>query len=150
MPRIKGIIEKFCSLFGAELEDGFFAFPSAETVAGLSLGDLAPLRSGYRAQYILSAARRVADGSLAFDELRNLPADEVRREVMQIHGVGAKVADCFMLYGLHIMDRFPVDVWMKRALSEHFPHDFDPAALGEYKGLAQQYIYYYTRSSHRG
>ena len=51
-----------------------------------------------------------------------------------------------MLFGLGHYEAFPVDVWIKRALKEHFPPDFDPASLGEYAGLAQQYIFYYARN----
>ena len=47
------------------------------------------------------------------------------------------------------MEAFPVDVWMKRALKENFPPDFKPESLGEYAGLAQQYIFYYARSAGR-
>ena len=71
---------------------------------------------------------------------------EAVRRVRGLYGVGAKVANCFILFGLHKMDAFPIDVWMKRALKEHFPKDFDPAVFGEYAGLAQQYIFYYARS----
>ena len=51
-----------------------------------------------------------------------------------------------VLFGLYHMEAFPVDVWIKRALKEHFPAGFDPASLGRYAGLAQQYIFYYARS----
>lgn len=54
-----------------------------------------------------------------------------------------------MLFGLWHMEAFPIDVWMKRALRENFPPDFDPETLGEYAGLAQQYIFYYARSMGR-
>lgn len=145
IPRIKGVVLRLCQSFGEELEEGVFSFPGAEVIAPLSESDLAPLRSGYRAGYILNAARAVAEGRLDFDELAVMDAGEAFSQICALKGVGKKVANCFMLYGLHRMDRFPVDVWMKRALKEHFPSDFDPASLGEYSGLAQQYIFYHAR-----
>ena len=60
--------------------------------------------------------------------------------------MGEKVANCVVLFGLYHMEAFPVDVWIKRALREHFPPKFDPARLGNCAGLAQQYIFYYARS----
>ena len=51
-----------------------------------------------------------------------------------------------VLFGLHHLEAFPIDVWIKRALKENFPKGFDPTTLGEYAGLAQQYIFYYARS----
>jgi N-glycosylase/DNA lyase len=62
-----------------------------------------------------------------------------------IPGVGEKVANCVILFGLQMMQAFPVDVWMKRALEENFPKGFDPSELGPNAGLAQQYMYYYAR-----
>ena len=70
--------------------------------------------------------------------------NEARKELMKITGVGIKVADCTLLYGLHRLDCFPLDVWMKRAMSTLFP-DVSPEYFGEYAGIAQQYIFHYSR-----
>ena len=69
-----------------------------------------------------------------------------KKALKQLNGIGDKVANCVVLFGLYHMEAFPVDVWIRRALKEHFPPDFDPAALGDCAGLAQQYIFYYARS----
>lgn len=145
IPRIKKIISALCRQYGEKLESGLYAFPGAETLAPLSVDDLAPLRCGYRAAYILDAARHVCEGRLNFEALSAMPAEQARSRVKSIQGVGDKVANCFLLYGLHRMDSFPIDVWIRRALSAHFPADFDPKVLGSYAGLAQQYIFYYAR-----
>ncbi len=76
--------------------------------------------------------------------------DTAVRELKKLKGVGDKVANCVALYGLHNMSGFPIDVWMKRALKKHFPEDFDPRSLGPFAGLAQQYIFYYTRNGKEG
>ena len=65
---------------------------------------------------------------------------------MREQGIGPKVANCVVLFGLYHLEAFPIDVWIRRALKENFPKGFDPATLGEYAGLAQQYIFYYARS----
>ncbi len=145
IPRIKKIISSLCAYFGEALPCGLFAFPSASVLAGLSEKDMAPLRCGYRTEYILNASRAVISGELDLHALTRLPSEEAFAQVRRIRGIGDKVANCFMLYGLHQMDRFPIDVWMKRALERHFPNNFNPAVLGPYAGLAQQYIFYYTR-----
>ena len=147
IPRIKNIVEALCRLCGEELDGGFFAFPTAERLAQLDAEALSSIRSGYRAQYIINAARAVCSGELKLDGLKELAPEEALKKVTEIHGVGTKVANCFLLYGMHMTDRFPIDTWMKRALKEHFPPDFDPAILGGFSGLAQQYIFYYTRST---
>ncbi len=146
IPRIKKIVETLCTMYGDCIGSGLYTFPDPDRIAPLSEKDLAPLKSGYRAQYILSAARAVLDGSIDFQELYELPGEESFAKIKELQGVGSKVANCFMLYGLHKMDRFPIDTWMKKALEFHFPVDFDPRVLGDFAGLAQQYIFYYIRT----
>ena len=150
IPRIKGIVEKLCSLYGEPVEAPWGearAFPTAERVADLSEEALAPLRSGYRAPYILAAARAVAGGDIDLDATALLPCGEARAELKKLNGVGDKVANCVVLFGLHQLDAFPADVWIKRALAANMPKGFDPSSLGKYAGLAQQYMFFHARET---
>ena len=149
IPRIKKIVETLCSCFGDPVElDGeiLYTFPSAERVAGLTVEDLAPLRCGYRAPYIIGAAQAVASGTVDLDALAQSDFTTALKTLKSLNGIGDKVANCVILFGLCIPDAFPIDVWMKRALTAHYPNDFDPKVFGENAGLAQQYIFYYARS----
>lgn len=151
--RIKGIVERLCSNFGQPVEfEGrcFYTFPSAATLAELPDGALDVLRCGYRAPYISSAALAVASGALDMNALIESDSSTAKRTLMALPGIGEKVANCVVLFGLYHMEAFPIDVWIRRALKEHFPADFDPACLGDYAGLAQQYIFYYARSTGDG
>lgn len=150
IPRIKSIAEKLCSLFGEPFETPWgvkYSFPSAGRVALLEEPELAPLRSGYRAAYIIGAARAVASGDIDLEYAAALGGDEARKYLKTLNGVGDKVANCAVLFGLHRMDAFPVDVWIKRALREHMPAGFDAKSLGEYAGLAQQYMFFHARET---
>lgn len=150
IPRIKGIVEKLCSLYGEPVEAPWGearAFPTAERVADLSEEALAPLRSGYRTPYILAAARAVAGGDIDLDATALLPCGEARAELKKLNGVGDKVANCVVLFGLHQLDAFPVDVWIKRALAANMPKGFDPSSLGKYAGLAQQYMFFHAHET---
>lgn len=142
--RIEGIVDRLCENFGEELGSGEFSFPSAERLAKLSAEDLAPLRAGFRNRYILDAAVKVHAGEVNLEECRTLPFDQAKKQLMTIVGVGEKVADCVLLYGLHRTEAFPMDVWMKRAMSTLFPR-VKPSDFGEYAGVAQQYIFHYSR-----
>jgi len=142
--RIEGIVERLCENFGEKLQSGDFSFPTAERLANLCEDDLKPLRAGFRNRYILDAARKVHSGEICLEELRTLPFLEAKKKLMTIVGVGEKVADCVLLYGLHRTEAFPMDVWMKRAMSTLFP-DVEPSCFGEYAGVAQQYIFHYSR-----
>lgn len=152
IPRIKGIVEALCRNFGDPVVfegSTLFAFPPAASLAALEPDELAPLRCGYRAPYIIAAARAVADGSADLEAMAKATHEDALAELKKLPGVGDKVANCIVLFGLGITSGFPVDVWMKKALSEHFETGFDPKVFGEFAGLAQQYIFYYARSTGR-
>ena len=123
---------------------GFFSFPSAERIAKLSLEDLAPLRSGFRAKYILDAAKRVASGEIDLLKISKYDTDLARGELMKIYGVGAKVADCVLLFGMGHIDALPKDVWIKRVLETLYGGEL-PEYAREYAGIAQQYLFHYAR-----
>lgn len=142
--RIKGIVQRLCGNFGERIEEGKFAFPTAEKMAQLTAEDLAPLRAGFRDKYLIDAAKKVAYGEVDLEKCRTLEYEQARKELMKITGVGVKVADCTLLFGLHRIEAFPVDVWMKRAMEILFP-GMSANNFGEYAGIAQQYIFHYSR-----
>lgn len=142
--RIKSLVSRLCQSYG-EPTGTCAAFPTPETLARLSERDLRALGCGYRAGYLINAARRTAEGKLEFDRLRRLPLEQARRELMELDGIGPKVADCVLLYGLHRLEAFPMDVWMKRAMKVLFPGK-KPEDFGAYAGIAQQYIFHYSRN----
>ncbi|MEF9852862.1 MAG: DNA glycosylase [Hydrogenoanaerobacterium sp.] len=144
--RIRGIVTRLCESFGEKLPCGKYSFPTAGQLAGLSIDELAPLRSGFRAKYIIDAANKVASGEVNLDDVAKQPLEEARKTLQTIIGVGPKVAECALLYGFGRMECFPLDVWMKRAMKELFPAGL-PQCANEYAGIAQQYIFNYARLS---
>ena len=142
--RIKGIVGRLCENFGDEIEDGIYGFPSAERLAELTPDDLAPLRAGFRNRYIIDSAKKVASGEVDLELCKTADYETSRVELMKITGVGVKVADCTLLFGMHRVEAFPIDVWMKRAMEKLFP-GMTAAEFGEYAGIAQQYIFHYSR-----
>jgi len=152
MDRIKSIIERLCALCGRPFyheEKQYFPFPEPAAVASLSPCRLASIGSGYRARYILEAARAVCGGSLDLEALDGLPFAQASERLQSLPGVGKKVAECVLLFGFHRLDSFPVDTWIKKALQRHYPADFDPSVFSPYAGIAQQYIFHYIRTTQR-
>ncbi len=144
IPRIKGIIARLCEGYGESCEGGF-GFPSAESIAALSPEELAPLRCGFRARYIIDAAERTASGSYDTELLLNGDIDSARAELEKTLGVGPKVADCTLLFGYGRIDAFPRDVWIKRAMSTLFDGKLPEVAL-PYAGIVQQYLFQFART----
>ncbi len=145
IPRIKGIIKRLCENFGEDLGKGFFTFPSAEKISTLTVEDLAPLRSGFRAKYIIDAAKKVASGEVSFEKIFSSDIQFGRNELMKINGVGPKVAECCLLYGCKKAEAFPIDVWVKRIMAEMYPDGLSEASYPEI-GIAQQYLFHWRRN----
>ena len=137
IPRIKGIIERLC--------DNYSCFPTAEQMKGVSADDLAYLRSGFRGKYISHAVECVNSGEINLSYIAAAPIEEARMYLKKIKGVGPKVAECVLLFGMHRTDAFPVDVWIKRVLEEYYPNGF-PEFAKENAGIAQQYLFHYIRN----
>lgn len=163
IPRIKKIIELLCSNFGESHQyrgQTRYSFPSAERIASLSLSDLSVIRAGYRDKYILECAKAVADGRIDLPAIKALPTVEAKKSLMKIYGVGNKVSDCILLFGLGRFNSFPVDVWIKRIMEYCYFNneqqsiktisDFAEKKFGELGGIAQQYLFFYARECHIG
>ena len=147
IPRIKGIISRLCENFGFKIADGLFTFPSAERIAALALDDLAVIKSGFRAKYILDAAQKFSSNQIDVEALYTLPIDEARNKLMTIKGIGPKVADCALLFGWGRVECFPVDVWIRRAMNHFFGENGLPSEAVEYAGIVQQYLFYWARTT---
>ncbi|MBQ5318083.1 MAG: DNA-3-methyladenine glycosylase 2 family protein [Oscillospiraceae bacterium] len=138
IPRIKGIIGRLCEMYGG--------FPSFEQMKGVTVDDLAPLRSGFRAKYIVDCVDKLNNGEILLDEVKKLTAPDAKKVLMTIKGVGPKVADCAMLYGMYKIECVPMDVWMKRVMERFYPDGFPDFVL-QYAGIAQQYLFHYIRTN---
>ena len=145
IPRIKGIVERLCECFGEKISDTAYSFPTAEVIAKLTVEDLAPLRAGFRAKYILDAAKKVSSGEIDLSKIEKMSLEEADKLLRTICGVGPKVSACILLFGFHKIDAFPIDVWINRALDYYYNDGF-PERFKKYGGIAQQYIFHYIRT----
>ena len=151
IPRIKGIISNLCKTYGEAFTDAWgnerYAFPTPESIYNAGLDGMANLRMGFRAKYVTDAVTRILDGRLVLSEIYKMPTADALEYLMQVKGVGLKVASCTALFGFKKYDAFPVDVWVKRILDKYYGgHEkVDAEYFGEYGGIAQQYLFYYER-----
>ncbi|MGA2783524.1 MAG: hypothetical protein ABSF09_02355 [Candidatus Bathyarchaeia archaeon] len=133
-----------------------FLFPSPAKIAQLTLRELQSRTSaGYRAKSVVAVSRMIAEKELRLEELRKLDYEEALEVLLQLHGVGPKVADCFLLYGLGKMEAAPVDLWIHRIVTEHYfggrkitrvnTARFLRERFGIWAGYAQLYLFDYAR-----
>ena len=160
IPAIKSSIEKLAKTYGKKIDmqvpdfiknidknSEFFAFPTPKTLADASLDDLNACSLGYRSPYIEASAKAVYRGDIDLEALSKLDDNELLAALMSLKGVGIKVANCVALFGYHRIAAFPIDVWIKRMIDEHYDGEFPLKLYDGYAGVIQQYIFYYGRES---
>ena len=152
IPKIKSSVEKMCSLWGNEIffeGKSYYTFPTPEAIASLTEDDLRGVGVGYRAPYILKAAKAVLNGNIKEEDLQNLDTASARECLLTLYGVGDKVCDCVLLFSLGKYDLFPADVWIKRVMEESFntkdAKTIGESLFGKYSGFAQQYLFYWRK-----
>ena len=134
-----------------------FTFPSAQRIAESSERELRECALGYRAKNLLATARRISDGEVDLERLATQSDLHLREALCELPGVGAKVANCVMLFAYERLRAFPIDVWIERVLREsYFPRSrklnagrlrrFTQEYFGDHGGYAQQYLFHYART----
>jgi N-glycosylase/DNA lyase len=158
---------------GKQVFDGmdFYIFPTIEKLADASENGLQECGLGYRAKYVQATAKKIRDENINLEDLVALPYLEARKKLLEFSGVGLKVADCVLLFSLEKMEAFPVDVWVKRVVLNHYADqlpmemvqkmqshnsltngdyqkisDFARTYFGAYAGYAQEYLFHYERT----
>lgn len=162
--RIRKNIESICAAYGSEVEagSGIYAFPTAEELAGAKEKDLKALKLGYRAGYIVKSVEHYIKKKDRIQRCIEKLAKEYEKqeeenlfnELMKFPGVGAKVADCIMLFATPCKNRFPIDTWIKKIMEEKYAmkveskkdkdkvQKFVEVKFSPYAGIAQQYLFY--------
>jgi len=177
IPAIKLMVNNLAKRFGKKLTfDGFdfYTFPKPVNLAKACPEELRACGLGFRAERVLEVAKKVESGKLHLESLKNVDYSEAKRMLLQLPGVGDKVADCVLLFSLEKLEAFPVDVWMKRAATSFYAHHFDSAFIkkvsgktsltsreysvigsfarqyfGRYAGYAQEYLFHLLRSKNK-
>lgn len=161
IPRIMKIVSDLSRLFGDELEYGgkkYFSFPDAKRLSDSAPEQIDECRAGYRRRYICQTAKMVA-GGFRLEELAGMKAEDAKNALLQLKGVGSKVADCYLLYSGTRYDVFPTDVWVRRVMEQLYfgraagfgeIRQFAAERFGGYAGFAQQYLFYYARENRIG
>lgn len=146
--RITRSIDALCRTYGAPHHTHgytYHAFPSPDALTAATASDFAALGLGYRAKYLSTLSQQMQGGHLAAFEktLQQASDSEARARLMELYGIGPKVADCICLFALHRMDAFPLDTHIRKLLSEHYAEGFPAARYRGMLGAIQQYLFYY-------
>ncbi len=165
IPRIKGIIERISKKYGREIDwngKKYYTFPTPKELSDATVKDLRELGLGFRDVRVFETTRMVNSKIIDVYELEKMQdVNKLREELLKFSGVGPKVADCIMLFSMKKFEVFPIDVWVKRVMTElYFDTDkglinvnpnnkkileYAEEKFGRLAGLAQQYLFYWRR-----
>lgn len=163
IPHIKQIVKNISKKYGKKLamigEYEFYSFPDIEVIEGITEDEYREMKTGFRAKYLADAGKKLSSGEITCS-IKELSYEEAANLLMQIKGVGEKVANCVLLFGLGYREAFPVDVWIKRIMETLYFSgedtgkekimEFAKEMYGEYGGYAQQYLFYYGKENNLG
>ena len=161
IPQIKQCVKNISHRFGDEVigynGEAFYVFPDVQRLHDATEEELRECKVGFRAPYIKNATEAVYSGAVTKEKLDELDIAQARELLMTIKGVGEKVANCVLLFGLGRREAFPVDVWMKRIMEQMYfdgkdtkKQDIEAFAVnkfGDLGGYAQQYLFDYARTT---
>lgn len=177
IPAIKKMINKISRCFGKKLSFDnytFYTFPKPSDLAQVSAKELRSCGLGFRAERVLKTTKIVDSGELSLEDLKRLDYHEAKQELLDLPGVGQKVADCVLLFSLEKLEAFPIDVWMRRAATTFYASHFDSMFIkrvaskgsttpkeyetmssfgreyfGRYAGYAQEYLFHLLRTQQK-
>lgn len=179
IPVISRTIKKLCENFGRPIEykgSTYYTFPTPEEFKKATLEDIQATGASFRSKYIYDTINNIYMCELAkrgelneeldkvneilekydLTKIKNMNDDDCHKALQEFMGVGAKVADCIMLFSMEKYSAFPVDVWVKRAMMHFYNAEegslnkiriFARERFGKFSGFAQQYLFYYAREN---
>ena len=165
IPRIKGIIERLSKKYGNEIEwnnKKYYTFPTAKQLEDVSVEDFRKLGLGFRDIRLYETTHMILNNQINLDKLhKEKDTLKVREQLLQLSGVGPKVADCILLFStLKRFATFPIDVWVRRVRTELYIKHEDETKVnkkqiekiavdkfGNLAGIAQQYLFYWKREA---
>ena len=165
IPRIKGIIERISEKYGTKVEwngKNYYTFPTPEQLRDVTIQEYRNLGLGFRDVRLYETTKMILNKNVDLEKMKdNKNTLEVREQLLQLSGVGPKVADCILLFStLKRFEVFPIDVWVRRVMNDLYIKNEDETKVskkqiekiaiekfGNLAGLAQQYLFYWRRNA---
>ena len=168
--KIKSSLEKISVKFGKKIQfdnKEFYMFPEPKKIANATIQEIQNCGVGYRAKFIIDAAKMVESNQIDFDHLKKANYQDAKEMLLTVPGIGNKVADCILLFSLDKLEAFPLDRWMIRILEKYYLEKFELETksitekqyntlhekivkhFGPYAGYAQQFLFKMERENYQ-
>ncbi len=146
--RIGKMVESVCDTAGKDL-GGRSSFPTPKQILD-KRDEMCGCRLGFREPRLIELAERVETGDIDVDAIAELEYEDCIESLMEINGVGPKVADCVALFAYGHLQAFPVDARISKAMEDVYGvtgsykavADAGRRIFGPYAGYAQEFLYH--------
>lgn len=161
---ISKCIETMCKKFGSVVGEyngkEYYSFPGPDAIVQDEMQQLLDCGLGFRAKDIFNISRLTIEGKFNLEYLGSVSYEDgfeyltsshyemvngKKKNVKNFPGIGPKVANCILLYGLHQVESVPEDVWIKRIREEEYKGERPWWYDSQYAGIIQQWVFYYRR-----
>lgn len=179
IPKIKKAVRTISERYGKNISGEYYSFPDIPALSEISEDEYRNMSLGYRAAYLKDTAQKLKNKEICADDfldkeaggqnkhrkacimadMKRISYNDAKNRLLKLKGVGNKVANCVLLFGLGYREAFPVDTWIRRIMLDMYFEDDDPEKIsntvieekgtgifGEYGGYAQQYLFIYARN----
>ena len=157
---VKTISERYGNYLGEINGEKYYSFPDISKLGEITEMNFREMKTGFRAPYLADAVNKLISGEISEEMFKGALEEEVQKKLMEIKGVGEKVANCVMLFSLGWRQAFPIDVWIKRIMETLYFEGkettkeeiavYAKKIFGEYGGYAQQYLFCFGRENKLG
>ena len=147
IPAIKTSIERLCKAYGDKIKGTeYYAFPEPKQLLNMTRDDCG---LGYRLPYINELAKKVVNGEFDLEQLYELDHESAKKQLLSVCGIGEKVANCILLFGLGHIEACPIDVWVQRIVDEEYNGIVPKWMKSECAGILQQWTFFYKRMKNK-
>ena len=144
IPAIRAAVERLARAYGKEIDEELYAFPTPIDLARVNEDKLRAEKLGYRAPYVLDAAKRVVEGKLDLVAAEKFDDRMLLEKLMEVKGVGIKVATCVALFAYARFALAPIDTWMEKIIQQRYKGENPFVRFGNAAGILQQYAFFYA------
>ena len=160
IPRISKSVNEISRRYGKKIifeNEEYYLFPTAQELENVSIDEYRKCGVGFRDSYIYSTVKDILEGKFDIYSINDKKTATLRKELLNLKGVGPKVADCILLFACGRGEVFPIDVWVERVMSVLYfketngkmkKRDILEYAYNNFKdyaGIVQQYLFYNMR-----
>lgn len=160
IPRISKSVNEISKRYGTKVKldnKEYYLFPTPQQLKNVSIQEYRDCGVGFRDKYIYDTVQKIANNQIELDSMKDMQTEELKKKLLELMGIGPKVADCILLFSCGRQEVFPIDVWVERVMKKLYFNDekvskkqileYADKNFGKDAGIIQQHLFYNIREN---